>query len=228
MAITLFTIVVLVMSVVIHEYAHGWVAYKLGDDTAKSLGRLTLNPIPHLDPMGSIFLPLILVLSNSSILLAWAKPVPYNPNNLTDFKYGELKVAIGGPISNFILALFFGTLARIFSYFMENSDLILSLFFQGKYNSLLSQMSGSLLSSFFVMSIIACFINLILMFFNLMPIPPLDGSKILMAFLPYEWQNKMRSIEPYGIFILMFLLFFGVISYIFIPIFFIFRLLVGF
>jgi len=196
MPIILFSIFVLIISAVFHEFAHGWVAYKLGDPTAKNAGRLTLNPIAHLDLFGSVILPLLLVFSNSPFFLAWAKPVPYNPYYLKDQKYGDLKVAIGGPGTNFFLALLFGLIARFISLpFILKQNIVLS-FFQGDYGYLLGQMEGSVMASIFVMSIIICFINLLLMIFNLIPIPPLDGSKVLMTFLPSEWQLKMHAIAP--------------------------------
>ncbi len=228
MSITLFSIFILIMSAALHEYGHGWTAYKLGDHTAKSAGRLTLNPIAHLDFFGSILLPLTLILSKSPIMIGWAKPVPYNPYNLNDAKYGELKVALGGPIMNLIIALFSGITARIISLNLANSNIIINAFFNSNYDFLLSQMNGSILSSIFIMSIITCFINLVLMIFNLIPIPPLDGSKVLMTFLPYELQIKMRAIEPYGIFIIIFLLMFNIINLIFIPIFYLFKIIIGF
>lgn len=228
MAIILLSVAILIMSAVFHEYAHGWVAYMLGDNTAKSLGRLSLNPLDHLDPVGSVFLPLLLALSGSPVMFGWAKPVPFNPNNLSDSKYGELKVAIGGPIANLILALFFGAMSRVLAFYLTNKDLLVSAFFRGDYDFLLSQMNGSVLSSLFVMALIACFINLILMFFNLIPIPPLDGSKVLMAFLPYEWQVRLRGIEQYGFFIIILLMISGFINYLFIPVYLLFQLLIGF
>jgi len=227
MPIILLSIFALIMSAVFHEYAHGWVANKLGDPTAKNLGRLTLNPLPHLDPIGSVILPLLLIFSNSPFLIAWAKPVPYNPNNLQDRKYGDLKVAIGGPGINFILALCFGLLARLINVpLLLKQELVIS-FFNRNYNFLLDKMDGSIVISIFVMAIIAVFINLLLMIFNLIPIPPLDGSKVLSTFLPYNWQLKMHQVEPYGIFIVFFLLMTGFFSLIWYPILFLFQLLVG-
>jgi Zn-dependent protease len=227
MLITLFTIAALIFSAIIHEYAHGWAAYKLGDYTAKDAGRLTLNPIAHLDFFGSILLPLLLVLSKSGFIIGWAKPVPYNPYNLRDQKYGDLKVAIGGPGANFILAVLFGIISR-FAVLpaLLKQDLIIN-FFQGNNDFLLSQMQGSIAASIFVMSFIIVFINLLLMIFNLIPIPPLDGSKVLMTFLPAGWQIKFRMIEPFGIFIILFLLMFGFFNLIWPVILFLLSLLVG-
>ena len=227
MPIILFSIFALIMSAVFHEYAHGWVAYKLGDNTAKNEGRLTLNPIAHLDPVGSIILPLLLVFSNSPFFIGWAKPVPYNPYNLRDRKYGDLKVALGGPATNLILAIGFGLIARLIALpLLLKQNLVIS-YLQGNYEILLEAMQGSLLTSVFVMSVIFCFINLLLMIFNLIPIPPLDGSKVLMAFLPADWQIGLRKIEPYGFFIIIFLLMFGFFRLLWTPLIILFSLIIG-
>ncbi|OIO08588.1 site-2 protease family protein [Candidatus Falkowbacteria bacterium CG_4_9_14_3_um_filter_36_9] len=227
MIITLFIIIVLIISAVFHEYAHGWAASKLGDDTARNAGRLTLNPIPHLDLVGSIILPLFLLIANAGFFLAWAKPVPYNPYNLRDPKYGDLKVALGGPGTNFILAAVFGLIVRFIPLpILLKTDLIINFFTQN-YNFLLDNMQGSIMVSIFIMSLIICFINLLLMVFNLIPVPPLDGSKVLMAFLPYNWQIRLHQIEPYGIFIVLFLLYSGLFIFISYILFFLLQVITG-
>lgn len=154
----IFYVVVLLYSVTIHEVSHGLMANSLGDPTAKNLGRLTLNPIKHLDLFGSIILPLVLLLT-TGFAFGYAKPVPYNPNNLNDRKYGPVKVALAGPVSNFILTLLFGLTLR-FMPGVVISPLVQQLF------------------SMIVM------LNLVLGVFNMFPIPPLDGHWLLMAFLP--------------------------------------------
>ncbi len=223
-----FIIAVLIMSAILHEYAHGWVAYKLGDSTAKDMGRLTLNPIPHLDPIGSILVPLLLVFSPSPAVLAWAKPVPYNPSNLADPEYGDLKVALGGPGANFILAIFFGLMSRLIPLASGlKVSLLQASFWEGDFIHVITQMQGSLLVSIFIMSMVITFINLLLMVFNLIPIPPLDGSKVLMTFLPHEWKMKFKSIEPYGIFIVLLFVFLGLAKFIFFFIFFLAKLLIA-
>jgi Zn-dependent protease len=227
MLLSIFTIAVLIISAVFHEYAHGWVAYKLGDNTARDAGRLTLNPLKHLDPVGSIILPLLLILSRAGFVLGWAKPVPYNPYNLRDHKYGDLKVAVGGPGTNFLLALIFGLVARFMPLAESLKETLVVGFFHGDNNYLLSLTHGSMLSSLFVLSIIICFINLLLMIFNLVPIPPLDGSKILMAVLPYGWRERFYRIEPYGIFIILFLLMFGLFGLLWPVLIFLFSLITG-
>jgi len=195
---SIFLIIVLILSAVFHEYMHGYVAYKLGDPTAKNAGRLTFNPIKHLDPFGSVILPLMMVLFNSSFLFAWAKPVPYNPYNLRDRKYGDAKVAAAGPLANLALAIIFGLIIRFTSF---------GLIFE------------SLLS-------LVVYINLFLMVFNLIPIPPLDGSKIVSAFLSAENKLKYLSLERYGLLMVIpFVILFG--DVIVKPVDLLFRLIVG-
>lgn len=172
----IFQLIVLIMSAIGHEYMHGWMADRLGDSTAKDEGRLTLNPIPHIDLVGSIVMPLLLLFSNSSFIFGWAKPVPFNPYNLRDKKYGTAKVAFAGPLGNLMIAIFFGLILRFVS-FSESSLMIKPL-----------------------MEIII-YINILLMVFNLVPIPPLDGSKVIMPFLPYSWQLKIANLERYGMII---------------------------
>jgi Zn-dependent protease len=155
----LFSIAILVISVVVHEVSHGYAALMQGDVTAKYAGRLTLNPIKHLDPFGSVIFPLLLSLIPGGIIFGWAKPVPFNPNNLRNKRWGEAIVAIAGPISNIILAIVFGILIR-FSDFL------------------------GLNQSFIELSLVVVLINIVLAIFNLIPIPPLDGSKILFSFFP--------------------------------------------
>lgn len=167
----LYQVLILVFSAVAHEYMHGWMAFQLGDHTAKDAGRLTANPFKHLEWFGSFFMPLVMVLGSFPFVLGWAKPVPYNPNNLTDKKYGEAKVAAAGPLANLIIALVFGLALRW-------------LPFSGLYFSNL------------IAAIV--YINLILMVFNLMPIPPLDGSKILATFLPDHLKLRYLSLERMG------------------------------
>lgn len=162
----IFFIAVLVFSVVLHEVAHGYMALFLGDPTAKLAGRLTLNPLPHVDPLGSLILPALMSLAPGGVIFGWAKPVPFNPYNLRAGKWGPALVAIAGPVSNFLIAVVFAGVIR------SAADLGLS----GEVVTL---------SSMIVM------MNIALALFNLIPVPPLDGSKILFAVLPY----RLRYIE---------------------------------
>jgi Zn-dependent protease len=187
----IFQLMVLMISVVAHEVAHGAMAYYFGDSTAHDQGRLTMNPIKHIDPFGSIILPTLLALTKSDFILGWAKPVPYNPYNLHPRRLGEFCVAIAGVSVNFILAVLFGLVLRF------------------KLELGLSQ------PVFEIIQYIV-YINLALMVFNLVPIPPLDGSKILLSFLPYRYEKYIRAIEQYGIFgLIFFIVFFSwIVSYI--------------
>ncbi|MBI2050052.1 MAG: site-2 protease family protein [Candidatus Staskawiczbacteria bacterium] len=188
----IFVLVVLLFSVVIHELAHGSVAFALGDPTAKQAGRLTLNPLKHLDPVGSIILPILLVLLRSGVILGWAKPVPINPYNFRDKKWGSLKVSIAGPASNIALALFFGLLIRFLPQSLFAAVPGLVIIFQA-----------------------IVVMNLVLAFFNLLPIPPLDGHWILFHFLPIGLDHVKYFLQQYGIFILFLLLFFGALQWLF-------------
>ncbi len=179
----LFVIIILLMSVVIHEVAHGYMALALGDPTAKYQNRLTLNPISHIDPIGSILVPLIGYFAGGFII-GWAKPVPFNPYNLRNSKWGEALVAVAGPISNISLAIIFALLIR----FSIGQSFMTSAFLS--------------LASYTVL------INITLAFFNLVPIPPLDGSKILFAFLPAKLDYIREILERNGfVFVLIFIFF---------------------
>jgi len=198
----IFQLVILIMSVVIHEFAHGWMAFYLGDPTARDYGRLTLNPIKHLDFFGSFMLPLFLVLIRSPFVLGWAKPVPYNPRNLRDQKYGSAKVAVAGPTANILIALVFGLALR----FLPEQILV-------------STGIGQIFA-------LIVFLNILLAVFNLVPIPPLDGSKLLFAFLPASWDKARIFLEQYGTFILLFFIFFA-FQWIIPLVFFLLELIVG-
>jgi Zn-dependent protease len=184
--ITIFSLAVLLFSVIIHELAHGWVAYGLGDHTAKYAGRLTLNPLKHLDPFGSIILPLLLFIAGSPFLFGWAKPVPVNPYNFKDQKYGEIKVSIAGPASNLCLAIFFGLILRFIP------------------DSIVAQNPGITIALGYIVAI-----NIWLAIFNLIPIPPLDGSWVLFNLLPVSMKNFESFLRQYGIVILVLLILFG-------------------
>jgi Zn-dependent protease len=165
-------IVILIMSVIIHEMAHGYAANWLGDPTARLQGRLSPNPLVHLDPMMSVILPGILLVTGSPILFGAAKPVPYNPYNFTNQKWGEAIVAAAGPAANLFIAFVFGMLVR----FSE---------------------ALSLSSAFIELAIGVIMLNIFLAFFNLVPIPPLDGSKILPRFLPFSLRMKYENFRRF-------------------------------
>ncbi len=180
-----FYIVVLIMSVVIHEVAHGYAALRFGDNTAKYQGRLTLNPLKHLDMFGSVFLPLILIITKAPFLIGWAKPVPYNPNNFRpeDRRAGTLWVASAGILANLAIAAFFGIIIRL-SAVLGLPETVVSL------------------------SLVIVLLNIVLAIFNLVPIPPLDGSKILFAALGYKSAKLEAWLERYSIFVLLIFIFF--------------------
>jgi Zn-dependent protease len=176
-----FSIAVLMMSVVIHEVSHGYAADALGDPTARYAGRLTLNPIKHLDPFGSILLPALTFLFGGFIF-GWAKPVPYNPYNLKNQRWGPAIVAGAGPLANILIAFIFGLAIRFLGNFLP--------------------------AGFIQIASAIIFINLILAIFNLVPIPPLDGSKILFAVLPYRWHQIQAFLEQWGLFLILLFIFF--------------------
>jgi len=201
--ILIIQLAILLISVVIHEVSHGLMANHLGDPTAKYAGRLTLNPIKHLDLWGSFLIPLSLLIIGSPILFGYAKPVPYNPYNLKNKKWGPALVAAAGPGSNLIIALTFG----------------LSLRFMGFGNSVYLQNLAQIFAYIVLL-------NLLLAVFNLVPIPPLDGSKILFALLPYKYQQIGFQMERYGLILVLFFIFF-LFRYITPVIFWLFKIIVG-
>lgn len=164
-----FEIAILIVSIVIHEVAHGYAANALGDPTARLSGRLTLNPIKHIDLVGSILVPAFLVLTGAGILFGWAKPVPYNPFNLKNQRWGEAIVAAAGPATNLFLAIFLGLIVRLGA--------------------------ATLPGPFIAIAAVAAFVNLFLGLFNLIPLPPLDGYTTLRGLLPYRFSLYLRDFE---------------------------------
>lgn len=223
-----FQVVILILSVVVHEVAHGVAALMQGDPTAKFSGRLTLNPLKHLDPWGSFIVP-ILMIKFLGVGFGWAKPVPYNPYNLRNQRTGPAIVGIAGPLSNICIALVFGIGAR---FIVMNSLLkmdILHNFLSGNYGNLADIISGSLAAIFFLLFSMIVVVNLFLAFFNLIPIPPLDGSKLLFALLPIRTETKIL-LEQFGfMFLLVFIFLFSSVfgSFLSVILSFFFRYVIG-
>jgi Zn-dependent protease len=177
----IFFFLIIIPSAILHEFSHAWMAFYLGDDTAKRAGRLTLNPLPHLDLFGTILMPIFLfIISGGSFVFAYAKPVPYNPYNLRNQKTGPALVGLAGPLANLLVAIIFGILFRFLPV--------------GSFATLIS---------------IIVYANILLAVFNLVPIPPLDGSKILYAILPDRSIKVKIFLDRYGFILVLFFVFFA-------------------
>ena len=183
----IFEVIVLIFSVIIHEISHGYMAEQLGDPTARLQGRLTLNPLKHIDPVGSILVPIVTTIGGFTF--GWAKPVPFNPYNLKNRRIGELLIALAGPASNLLIALFFSLIIR---YGLAHPDIH---FFAPAFIQL---------SEYIVV------INIALAVFNLVPLPPLDGSKFIFALFPQnpKWNQIRATIERYSFFLVLILVLF--------------------
>lgn len=185
-SIQIFQLIVLYSSMVVHEVSHGMTAYKLGDPTAKLAGRLSFNPLKHIDPFGTVILPFFLILFNSPFIICYAKPVPFNPHNFRNVKKGILLTGLAGPLSNIFLAVIFGLLIRIFGF--------------------LGLLSFSLLPFLFII----VFLNILFAFFNLAPFPPFDGHHLVFSFLPdkyFEIKNFLMRNYLFLMLIWVFLVF---------------------
>lgn len=190
-------IIPVLFAITVHEVAHGWVANKFGDPTARMLGRLSLNPIKHIDPIGTIVVPGLMLLLGG-FLFGWAKPVPVDPRNFKNPKTDMIWVAIAGPLSNLIMAFLWAIILKLcVSALAAEHALSIPLRYMAQ---------------------IGIQINIVLLVLNLIPIPPLDGSKVLMGLLPGRMAYKLSLIEPYGFFILLALIYFGVFSAILNPV----------
>lgn len=183
--ISIFYFLVLIASIIVHEVAHGLMAEREGDPTARVLGRITLNPVKHIDMFGSIILPGILILSGAGIVVGWAKPVPYNPNNLKNGRKSEAKVAIAGIIVNLSIAILFGLIIRIMFHFGYISAPIIDI------------------------ASIIILLNIVLALFNSIPLAPLDGFKFLSSILPLKFYPFMRQIEKFSLPLLIIFIIFG-------------------
>lgn len=189
MEIIIIQFFILIYAIIFHEVSHGYAAYFLGDRTAKYMGRLTLNPIPHIDLLGSILLPAVFLLFPTGIIFGWAKPVPINSNNLRNPKRDTFLVAVAGPVSNILIAL------------VASIILKLSLFLGLHFNELITMIFVFVIQ-----------INLVLAIFNLLPIPPLDGSHILEYFLSYKARYYYEQFAPYGIIAIFLLAYLGILG----------------
>lgn len=180
------TLSIFFFAVIIHEYAHGWIAWKLGDWTARNAGRLTLNPLAHIDPIGTILLPLLLLATRSPVVFGWAKPVPVNFHSLGNPKKDMIWVGLAGPAANILFAILLSFILKFFA------------------------LTGNLLLIKVLTT--AIIINLVLAIFNILPIPPLDGSRVVMGMLPRELSIRYAKLEPYGFIIIFGLLYLGLIG----------------
>ncbi|MFO7964627.1 MAG: site-2 protease family protein [Desulfobacterales bacterium] len=195
-------VVALFMALTFHEFAHGWVARKLGDRTAEAQGRLTLNPMAHIDPFGTILVPAALILMHSPVVFGWAKPVPINPGSFRKPRKGMMWSALGGPVINLGLAAGFAVLFKTMLY------------------------SGMMIKPALIFLIVAVQLNVFLAMFNMIPIPPLDGGRVLVGLLPAEQAYAYSKIEPYGFLIVLGLIYFGVLDrFLFYPVVMILRFL---
>jgi len=188
------SIIPVLLAITVHEAAHGYAAKHFGDKTAYYLGRITLNPIKHIDPLGTVVIPGMLLLLSAPFLFGWAKPVPVNFSNLNNPKKDMMWVALAGPASNLVMAIIWAIILGLF----KSSGASYALFVIG-------------------MAQVGIMINLVLMLLNLLPIPPLDGGRMAVSLLPSPWSYKLASIERFGMFILIFLIVSGLLSAILLP-----------
>ena len=188
------SIIPVLLAITVHEAAHGYAAKYFGDKTAYFLGRITLNPIKHIDPVGTVVIPGMLLLLSAPFLFGWAKPVPVNFSNLNNPKKDMMWVALAGPASNLAMAIIWAIILGLF----KSSGDSYALFIIG-------------------MAQVGIMINLVLMLLNLLPIPPLDGGRMAVSLLPSPWSYKLASLERYGMFILIFLIVTGLLSAILLP-----------
>ncbi len=193
-----------IFSLSIHEAAHAWMANKFGDSTARLLGRMTLNPIPHIDMFGTIVFPILSIVFPQSIFFGWGKPVPVNPLNLKDVRRDHLWISLAGPASNLILAIISAFLFRFIIFYFPDT--------------LLSVNGGFFIKPIFTILNTMISLNVALAFFNLVPIPPLDGSKILAGILPIKYSQYIYKLEEFGFFLLLIFLVTGIYRILAIPI----------
>ena len=198
----------LILAVCFHEAAHGWVAWRNGDPTAKLAGRITLNPIPHIDLFGTILFPAILMVTHAPILIGWAKPVPVNPRNFTNPKRGFAQVSIAGPGSNMLLAVIAAVALKVWTTLDPGLREYLYGYLLGDTG--LHGVSVALPLALFLLQ--SVYINVVLGVFNCFPIPPLDGGHFLMGVLPPRQSLALAKVEPFGLFIVLGLAWLGVLN----------------
>ena len=182
------------LAITLHEFSHGWVANKLGDGTARMLGRLTLNPIKHIDPIGTIVLPLAMVLMQTGFIFGWAKPIPVNTRNLKKPRKDMAIVAIAGPLSNLFMAMLWLILLIIIKLFSSVHG------------------ASGIVWGLTQMAMVGVLVNMLLCLFNLVPIPPLDGGRVLSSLVPPKVSDVLDKIEPYGIFVILGLFYFKILD----------------
>lgn len=187
-----------IFAITMHEVAHGFVAWRLGDPTAKMMGRLSVNPIRHVDPIGTVVVPLVMLLLPGGFLFGWAKPVPIGVRNLKNQRRDMALVGAAGPAANFLMAIFWALVVRL------------------GYG--LSASAPSLALPIALAGVAGVFINSILMVFNLLPLPPLDGGRVAASLMPQPWANIYDRIEPFGVWIVLLLLLTGVIGFVLYPV----------
>ncbi len=192
--------VVFLFSLSIHEAAHAWTAERFGDSTGRYLGRITLNPIPHIDILGTLVFPAIGFFTGG-FMFGWAKPVPWNPMHVKDRRAADIWISASGPISNVLVMIVFILVLKLFQVYYAAGGSI----------------RGTLLEPMYRMSLMGAQLNLVLAVFNMLPIPPLDGSWILPHYLPYQLARSYESLRPYGFLILLVLMYLGVFQFVLAP-----------
>jgi Zn-dependent protease len=192
--------VVFLFSLSIHEAAHAWTAEQFGDSTGRYLGRITLNPIPHIDILGTLIFPAIGFFTGG-FMFGWAKPVPWNPMHVKDRRKADIWISAAGPISNLLVMVLFILALKLFQTYYASGGGI----------------RGTILEPLYRMSLMGAQLNLVLAVFNLLPVPPLDGSWILPHYLPYSWARGYENLRPYGFLILLLLMYLGVFQLVLAP-----------